>query len=273
MTTLNPPQVPGPPDAPGRTAGPRGSGSPRWRPWHGKPRARDVCCLIAIAVSALYAVAVIPLIPALIATHPVLLELVTGSNSGIVAAGALSDVNGRLQLAVVILAAMPGLMRFDWVFWWAGKLWGHRIVEKLGHRSPRSAALARIVERRGSRFAGPLVALSAFLPGGTSAVVYAAAGWAGLPLYLFLIFDAIGTAAWTTVLALLGHALGREGITLAGLVSRYALGTICVLVAAMFGPQAWRAWRERPGARGADRIRAADLTGSAAEAAAARAAD
>ncbi len=242
MTTLNPPQVPGPPSVAEGAVPVR---QPGWRPWHGKPRARDLCCVIAIAVSAVYAVAIIPLIPALIATHPVLLELLTGSNSGIVAAGAFSGVSSKLQLAVVIVAALPGLMRFDWVFWWAGRLWGHRIVEKLGHRSPRSAALARIVERRGSRFAGPLVALSAFLPGGTSAVIYAAAGWAGLPLYLFVVFDTIGTAAWTTVLALIGHLLGREGITLAGLVSRYALVTICVLVAAMFGPHLWRAWRER----------------------------
>ena len=96
----------------------------RWVPWHGRPRARDVCCGIAIVVSAVYAVAAIPLTPALIATHPVLLELLTGSNSSIVAAGAFSDVGGKLQLAVVVAAALPGMMRFDWVYWWAGRLWG-----------------------------------------------------------------------------------------------------------------------------------------------------
>ena len=48
-----------------------------WRPWHGRPRARDVLCTAAIAVSASYAVVAIPLTPVLIATHPVLLELLT----------------------------------------------------------------------------------------------------------------------------------------------------------------------------------------------------
>src|SRR5438105_428819 len=103
-----------------------------WRPWHGRPRARDVLCLLAIAVSAVYAVAAIPLTPALISSHPVLLELLTGSTSSIISAGAYSGVDSKLELTLVVVAALPGIMRFDWVYWWAGRLWGHRIVERLG---------------------------------------------------------------------------------------------------------------------------------------------
>jgi membrane protein DedA with SNARE-associated domain len=204
-----------------------------------------VCCGIAIVVSAVYAVATIPLTPALIATHPVLLELLTGSNSSIVAAGAFSGVGSKLQLAVVVAAALPGMMRFDWVYWWAGRLWGHSIVVRLGHRSPRSAALASFVETRGRRFAGPLVALAAFLPSGASTAVYAAAGWAGLPLLPFILFDTLGSAAWTALLATGGYLLGSEGVTLANLASRYAFATVCVLVAAMIAPPLWHSWRER----------------------------
>ena len=163
MTALNPPQAasgqraarvseaepePGPqPHAPARSAG--------WRPWHGRPRARDLACALAIAVSAVYALAMIPLTPALIATRPVLLEMLSGSNSAIVAAGAFSDIDSKLQLAVVVSAALPGMLRFDWVIWWAGRLWGHRIVAKLGAHSPRTAAMAAAAERRGTRFARP----------------------------------------------------------------------------------------------------------------------
>jgi membrane-associated protein len=243
MTALDPPQ---PPSPPGRAQG----DGPRARlaglvPWHGRPRARDVCCGIAIVVSAVYAVAAIPLTPALIATHPVLLELLTGSNSSIVAAGAFSDVGSKLQLAVVVAAALPGMMRFDWVYWWAGRLWGHSIVVRLGHRSPRSAALASFVETRGRRFAGPLVALAAFLPSGASTAVYAAAGWAGLPLLPFILFDTLGSAAWTALLATGGYLLGSEGVTLANPASRYAFATVGVLVAAMIAPPLWHSWRER----------------------------
>ncbi len=243
MTALDPPQPPSPPGQ-AQGSGPRARLA-GWVPWHGRPRAPDVCCGIAIVVSAVYAVAAIPLTPALIATHPVLLELLTGSNSSIVAAGAFSGVGSKLQLAVVVAAALPGIMRFDWVYWWAGRLWGHSIVERLGHRSPRSAALASFVETRGRRFAGPLVALAAFLPSGASTAVYAAAGWAGLPLLPFILFDTLGSAAWTALLATGGYLLGSEGVTLANLASRYAFATVCVLVAAMVAPPLWHSWRER----------------------------
>jgi membrane protein DedA with SNARE-associated domain len=216
-----------------------------WRPWHGRPRPRDLACVLAIAVSAVYAVATIPLTPALISTHPVLLELLTGGTSSIVAAGAYSDVDSKLQLALVVAAALPGMMRFDWVYWWAGRLWGHRIVERLGHRSSRSVRLARLAEARGRRWAGPLVALAAFVPGGASTAVYAAAGWAGLPLLAFVLWDTLGSAAWTALLAAFGYLLGLDGVHLAGLVSRYALVTICVLVAALVAPHLWHSWRER----------------------------
>ncbi len=196
-----------------------------WRPWYGKPRARDVLCLLAIVVSAVYAVAAIPLTPVLIASHPVLLELLTGSTSSIISAGAFSDVDTRLQLALVVVAALPGIMRFDWVYWWAGRLWGHRIVERLGQRSPRMTRLAGLAEARGQRWAGPMVALAAFLPGGASTAVYAAAGWAGLPLLAFVLWDTLGSAAWISVVAFGGYLLGSDGVTLAQLVSRYATGT------------------------------------------------
>jgi membrane protein DedA with SNARE-associated domain len=240
MTT---PSRPGPAPEPAREAG-SVQHQGRWRPWHGRPRTRDVLCALAIVVSGVYAVATIPLVPALIASHPVLLELLTGSTSSIMSAGAFSDVDSKLQLALVVVAALPGIMRFDWVFWWAGRLWGHRIVERLGHSSPRMARLAGFAEARGRRWAGPLVALAAFLPSGASTAVYAAAGWAGLPLLAFVLWDTLGSAAWISVVAMGGYLLGSTGVTLAGLVSRYALVTICVLVVTLIAPQAWRSWRE-----------------------------
>jgi len=246
MTTQ--PQPPGPPEQQAPAA--------RWwswRPWHGRPRARDLCCVLAIVVSGVYALATIPLTPALISTHPVLLELLTGSTSSIMAAGAYSDVDTKLQLALVIVAALPGIMRFDWVFWWAGRLWGHRIVAQLGQHSPRMARLAGLAESRGRRWAGPLVALAAFLPEGASAAVYAAAGWAGLPLLAFVLWDTLGSAAWISVVAIGGYLLGSDGVRLAELASRYAIVTVCVLLATLIAPQAWRTWREWRAARAAAR--------------------
>jgi membrane protein DedA with SNARE-associated domain len=225
---------------------PKAAGPPPvWRPWTGRPGASDLLCLAGIIVSGLYNIAMIPLTPALIAIHPLLLALLSGSTSSVVAAGSFSGVSSKFQFVAVVAAGVIGMMRFDWVFWWAGRLWGHRMVEKLSQHSPRTAAMAGTVERRGVRFAAPLVAASAFLPGGASAASYAAAGWAGLPLLPFLLCDALGTALWTALLAGAGYLLGKDGVTLANLVSRYALASVCVLAAATAAPHLWRAWRRR----------------------------
>jgi len=213
-----------------------------WRPWLGRPRARDVVCLAGIALSGLYALAMISLTPALIATRPLVLELLSGSSSSIVAAGAFSDIESKLQLTVVIAAALPGLMKFDLLFWWAGVLWGNKIVEMLARRSRHAAAFARHAEQRGSRFAGPAVLLAAFLPV-PSPLVYAAAGWVGLRLIPFIILDLIGSAAWAALLALLGYLLGTSGVAAANLVAHYALATIIGLTVIAVAPHAWHTLR------------------------------
>lgn len=231
---------------------------PGWRPWLGRPRARDLLCLAGFALSGLYALAMISLTPALIATRPVLLEMLSGSTSSIVAAGAFSDIDSKLQMAVVVVAALPGLMKFDLLYWWAGVLWGQRIVEMLGQRSRHAAAFARMAEKRGTRFAGPAVLLSAVLPV-PSPLVYAAAGWAGLRIVPFIIFDLIGSAAWAAWLAVLGYVLGARGVAAANLVSHYALATIFGLIAIAIAPHAWHALRARrtssDRARSAARVR------------------
>ena len=226
----------------------------QWRPWPGRPRARDLLCLAGITLSGLYGLAMIALTPGLIATRPMLLELLSGSTTSIVAAGAFAHIASKLQLTVVIAAGLPGLMKFDLLFWWAGVLWGHRIVELLARHSRHAAAFARQAEQRGSGFAATGVLLSAFLPVPTP-LVYAAAGWAGLRLIPFIVFDLIGSAAWAALLAVLGYMLGTSGVAAANLVSRYALVTMIALGAIAVVPHAWHVLRARQEARA--RLRAA----------------
>ena len=235
---------------------PTPAGAPRWRPWHGRPRTRDLLCLAGITLSMLYALAMIPLTPGLIATRPVLLELLSGSTSSVVAAGAFAAIESKLQLTVVVAAALPGLVKFDLLFWWAGVLWGHRIVQLLARHSQQAARFAERAERRGARFAGAAVLLSAFLPVPTP-LVYAAAGWAGLRLIPFVLFDLIGSAAWAAFLATLGYLLGASGVAAADLVSRYALVTMLVLAAAAIAPHGWHVLRARRAARARARARSA----------------
>jgi membrane-associated protein len=219
----------------------------RWRPWPGRPQVADLVCFAGLVASGVYQFAMIPLTPMLIAIHPVLLEVLSGSTLSIVVAGAVTVIDRALPLWLVIVAALPGLMMFDPLYWWAGARWGRRAVNWLTRRSRRAGALAGWVGRREARFTGPLVMLAAFLPGIPAPLVYAAAGWAGLRLAWFLIWDAAGSLAWAALLAWLGYQLGPDGVAVANLVSRYALISMAALAVIAAAPRAWRVLSARRG--------------------------
>ena len=97
----------------------------RWNdprlPWLGKPRAADILCWAGIVLSGVLFWALLPLRVSLLGTHPVVAELLNGSTESIISAAAFARV-GHGTLAVVLLAAIPGLMKFDILYWWAGRL-------------------------------------------------------------------------------------------------------------------------------------------------------
>lgn len=90
-------------------------------PWEGKPRRADLACWAAITLSGLYYLAILPWRVSLVGTHPVISELLNGSTEAIVSAAAFARV-GHGSLVTVLLASIPGLMKFDLIYWWAGRL-------------------------------------------------------------------------------------------------------------------------------------------------------
>jgi membrane-associated protein len=188
-------------------------------PWHGKPRAADICCWLAIVVSGLFYWLLLPLRVSLIGTHPVVAELLNGSTESIISAAAFARA-GDGTLAVVLLAAIPGLMKFDALYWWAGRLWGERFIMALPGSRRVAKHMAR-VQRAGPKFTWPAVVASSFLPI-PRAIIYVIAGWAGMRLITFLILDLIGVLLWASLLAGLGHALGHHAVVAAKTISHYS---------------------------------------------------
>ncbi len=206
-------------------------------PWEGKPRRVDIACWAAITLSGLYYLVILPFRASLVGTHPGFLELLNGSTEAIVSGAAFARV-GHGSLAVVLLAAIPGLMKFDLIYWWAGRLWGERIVHLFAGRSERQRRRAQKfvarVNRWGRWFTWPAMIITPFLPI-PNAIIYAIAGWTGMSWVTFLILDAIGTLSWAGRLAGLGDALGPHAVSVAQTVSQYGLGIslgIVVLVIA-----------------------------------------
>jgi membrane-associated protein len=200
-------------------AGKAGPGDDLRLPWHGKPRAADILCWLGIMLGGLFYWVLLPLRLSLIGTHPVLAELLNGSIESIISAAAFARA-GHGTLAVVALAAIPGLMKFDALYWWAGQLWGERFIMILPGSRRVARHMAR-VQRAGRKVTWPAVVASSFLPI-PRAIVYVIAGWAGMRLVTFLILDLIGVLLWAGLLAGLGYALGHHAVVAAMTISHYS---------------------------------------------------
>ena len=170
-------------------------------------------------LSGLFYWALLPLRVSLVGTHPVVAELLNGSIEAIISAAAFART-GHGTLAVVLLAAIPGLMKFDVLYWWAGRLWGERFIMALPGSKRVAKHMAR-VQRTGRKFTWPAVVVSSFLPI-PRAIIFVIAGWAGMRLVTFLILDLIGALLWIGLLAGLGYALGHHAVVAAMTISHYS---------------------------------------------------
>ena len=189
-------------------------------PWQGKARTADILCWLGIVLSGVFYWALLPLRVSLIGTHPVVAEVLSGSTESIISAAAFARA-GDGTLAVVLLAAIPGLMKFDILYWWAGRLWGERFLMALPGSRRAAKHMARI-QRSGRKFTWPAVLLSSFLPI-PRAIIFILAGWAGMRLVTFLILDLISVLLWASLLAGLGYALGHHAVVAARTISHYSL--------------------------------------------------
>jgi membrane protein DedA with SNARE-associated domain len=181
-----------------------------------------------LALQGLYSLLLLPSVPSLIGSDPVLLEALRGSTAAMVAGGAFARV-GQASLALALLAPLPTLLMADPFLWWAGRLWGPDVVKYLGGRGPRrrrrTDRAARVLERYGS-----WAVVFAYLIPIPSALIYAAAGWTGMRLRRFLLLDLAGTSMWVGVVVGLGYAIGHSAVHVARGITRYSLFITLALV-------------------------------------------
>lgn len=171
------------------------------------------------------------LTPSLLAHHAVLLEVLSGSSVGIVTGGALARV-GHASLLLVLVAPWPTVLVYDVPVWWAGRLWGNRLLAAQVRRPRTARALARTEDlvRRRSWLA---LAVAYFLPV-PNAVVYGLCGASGVPLRVFLLGDLLGLLVWEVLLVGLGWALGQHAVDLLRTVDHDALPiTVAVVLVAL----------------------------------------
>jgi membrane protein DedA with SNARE-associated domain len=194
--------------------------------------------VLLLGLYATYALVLWPLVPVLSGSHPLLLEIISGSAVAEVTVGAHSRL-GEVPLWFAVVAGVPGSMMFDWVFWWAGRRWGegalHLVLGRdsspggVARREARSARLERMVER----FGPAAVVLAYYLPLPTL-LIYVAAGLSGMRLRTFLALDVVGTLLWVGPIVGLGYAIGQPAVDVVDRIDHYsaflAIGAVLVVV-------------------------------------------
>jgi membrane-associated protein len=221
-------------------------------PWEGKATRGDKALVATVFGVMGLMLLTVPFRPFLLASHPVALELVTGSLSAIGAGAAFARV-GETSLWLVVLAGVVGMVKLDWLFWLAGRRWGARVLALF---APGPWA-ARFVERL--RTAKPwlvrLAVVAGALPGVPSVAVYCLAGLSRMRLATFLVFDALGALLMVGLVAGLGYGLGQHAVDVVLLVDEYALWVSLALIVGLSlltGLRRSRAATSDPGATARD---------------------
>lgn len=209
-----------------------------------RPRA-EVLCIAGLAATTLYTLALIPVAPSLLGTHPILLEVLRGSTPAMVAGGAFARV-GEASIVLALLAPLPTLMVADPFMWWAGRIWGPSIAGTLtGNRGARGRRWTERATRWSERYGTWAIVFSYFLPV-PSALVYAGAGWTGMRLRRFLALDLVATSLWILVNVGLGYLVGQSAVDVAKAIGRYSLYVALGLVVVIFAMAARRGRRDAP---------------------------
>jgi membrane protein DedA with SNARE-associated domain len=212
-------------------------------PWAHKPTKADLWCWTLIAVVGVYAIALLPLRPLLIGLSPPLAAVVTGGRTSVVATGAWVHVFGGPLVLWWFLAGLS-LVKFSWVYWWAGHLWGDGILSLLAGKTARSRRRADRAIRLTRRF-WPLAAALTFLPVPLPMpIVFAAIGAAHVSLRRFLLPILASSWVFQAGYLLLGWQLGDKAVAV---VDLYARAMWYVTAAVLIGMIAVWWWRRRQG--------------------------
>ena len=130
---------------------------------------------------------------------------VVPSETAVITAGVLS-ASGDLHLALVIPSAAVGAVIGDNTAYWIGRTFERFVVERV-FRGERRRHLDRAELTLAER-GGYLIVIGRFIPGGRTAVTFAA-GVLQFPWPRFVAFDVVAGVLWASYAALVGYFGGK----------------------------------------------------------------
>jgi len=186
----------------------------------GERKSSDVLWLVGLLLGLVWSVIVPFVSPYFLATHTIAVEALGGTTLSMVTAGAFARLN-RVPLLLALGAPLVAVVRASPFYWWAGKRYGHYVVDIFAARSPHAQKMARRTEVLLKRLGPWAVVFAYFLPV-PNGLIFAMSGWAGMSLRVFLLLDLLDAFLYSLVMVFLGYFLGQGAITVARLVDEYA---------------------------------------------------
>ena len=123
------------------------------------------------------------------------------------------SASGQMSLVTVILAGTVGSLRGVIPWYYAGRFVGERRLKRFTERHGRWLTMAPedvdAADRWFRKYGIAAVLFGRLVPA-VRTLISVPAGIAKMSFLTFLVFSAIGSAAWTTLLAYAGYALGQN---------------------------------------------------------------
>lgn len=175
-------------------------------PFDKQPGKWDLVCWVGMIVMGIYGLVMIPLRAWLVVANPVLQAALSGSRSALVVLG----VTGNPLWWLGLILGIVSMLKFQWIFFLAGRLWGRNLIEYfLQGRGPRARRNAERAEKLAGRY-GFAAVLATYLPIPIPvAVINASVAIAGMSWRRFWIANVIGAVVIQCTWVGLGFWLGE----------------------------------------------------------------
>lgn len=207
-------------------------------PWRHKPTRSDIACFSWLGVVAVYSLVMMVARPTLLGFAPHVLASL-GSWSGLVMVGARAAV-GDPWWPLVWLVATIGFIKFDWVYWWAGKLWGRNLIEAWSGRSERARRTNLMAEKFARRYE-TLAIMVTFLPLPLPrAVIFAVLGEAGTSLRKFLSVSVLASFVSAGCYLAVGYWIGEPAVAAMDAYGRYLFYLSLAILVVLLGSYWWK---------------------------------
>lgn len=191
----------------------------------------DKICLALIVLTTLFGLAMLPARPVLLGLAPPALVAISGSRTGMVASGALAAVGQLPWWPLLLVVGIVSLVKFDPVYWWAGRLWGDWFIKSMVGPSAGAQKRAARAEALARKYDVIAIAIT-FIPFVPipRVVVLAVLGASGTSLRRFLAIDVACGVVLQSFYLWLGFRLGAPAVAVLDELAKWSLWVALAIV-------------------------------------------